>query len=112
MRAIGCCFGPGPYLLGLRRLAERDGFPFDVLPAVEQVEHLRLTERVTLLAGDNGSGKSTILEAIARIGFAEQGGELDRLGELPAVPHVPMLRRRAGAGAERHQAAQRLLPAS
>jgi predicted ATPase len=45
---------------------------------------------VTLLAGDNGSGKSTILEAIAAaIGFAQQGGELDRLGELPAVPgHV------------------------
>jgi predicted ATPase len=42
---------------------------------------------VTLLAGENGSGKSTILEAIAAaIGFAQQGGELDRLGELPAVP--------------------------
>jgi predicted ATPase len=48
---------------------------------------LRLDQPVTLLAGDNGSGKSTILEAIAAaIGFGEQGGELDRLGELPAVP--------------------------
>ena len=81
-------FGPGPYLLGLRRLAERDGFPFD-LPAVEQVERLRLTERVTLLAGDNGSGKSTLIEALAQaIGFAEEGGELERLGERPAVPHA------------------------
>ena len=80
-------FGPGPYLLGLRRLEEREGFPFDV-PAVEQVERLRLTERVTLLAGDNGSGKSTLIEAFAQaIGFAEEGGELERLGERPAVPH-------------------------
>jgi predicted ATPase len=42
---------------------------------------------VTLLAGENGSGKSTILEAVAEaIGFAVEGGELERLGELPAVP--------------------------
>jgi predicted ATPase len=42
---------------------------------------------VTLLAGDNGSGKSTVLEAIAEaIGFAPEGGELERSGELPAVP--------------------------
>jgi predicted ATPase len=81
-------FGPGPYLLGLRRLEEREGFPFDV-PAVEQVERLRLTERVTLLAGDNGSGKSTLIEALAQaIGFREEGGELERLGERPAVPHA------------------------
>jgi predicted ATPase len=81
-------FGPGPYLLGLRRLQERDGFPFDV-PAVEQVERLRLTKPVTLLAGDNGSGKSTLIEALAQaIGFAEEGGELERLGERPAVPRV------------------------
>jgi predicted ATPase len=81
-------FGPGPYLLGLRRLQERDGFPFDV-PAVEQVERLRLTTPVTLLAGDNGSGKSTLIEALAlAIGFTEEGGELERLGERPAVPHA------------------------
>jgi predicted ATPase len=81
-------FGPGPYLLGLRRLDERDGFPFDV-PAVQRVERLRLTTPVTLLAGDNGSGKSTLIEALARaIGFREEGGELERLGERPAVPHT------------------------
>jgi predicted ATPase len=81
-------FGPGPYLLGLRRVEAREGFPFDV-PAVEQVERLRLSERVTLLAGDNGSGKSTLIEAFAQaIGFAEEGGELERLGERPAVPHA------------------------
>lgn len=64
------------------------GFPFDV-PAVAAVEGLRLDQPVTLLAGENGSGKSTILEAVAEaIGFAPEGGELERLGELPAVPRA------------------------
>jgi predicted ATPase len=79
-------FGPGPYVLGLRRLEYPDVFPFTV-PAVAQIEEVRLDRRVTLLAGENGSGKSTILEAIAAaVGFTEQGGELSRLGDLPAVP--------------------------
>ena len=64
-------FGPGPYVLGLRREGGwGSGFPFDV-PAVAAVEEIKLDRPVTLLAGDNGSGKSTILEAIAEaIGFA------------------------------------------
>jgi predicted ATPase len=81
-------FGPGPYLIGLRRDsgAPAAGFPFDV-PAVAQIEALRLDAPVTLLAGDNGTGKSTIVEAAAQaMGFAPEGGELERLGELPAVP--------------------------
>lgn len=79
-------FGPGPYVLGLQRLHTGEQFPFTV-PSVANIERLHLSKSVTLLAGENGSGKSTILEAIAAaIGFAEHGGELDRLGELPAVP--------------------------
>jgi predicted ATPase len=66
-------FGPGPYLLGLRRDPEvgwGTGFPYAV-PAVAAIEDLRLDRPVTLLAGDNGTGKSTIVEAIAEaIGFA------------------------------------------
>ncbi len=83
-------FGPGPYLLGLQRCEEawREGFPFDV-PAVAAIERIRLDAAVTLLAGDNGSGKSTVVEAIAEaMGFARDGGELERLGELPAVPRA------------------------
>ncbi len=81
-------FGPGPYVLGLRRhqACWGSGFPFDV-PALAGIEAVRLDASVTLLAGDNGTGKSTFVEAIAEaIGFAAQGGELERSGELPAVP--------------------------
>ncbi len=83
-------FGPGPYLLGLRRtdLWRETGFPFEV-PAVVEAETLDLGTPVTLLAGDNGTGKSTLVEAIAEaIGFAPEGGELERAGELPAVPRA------------------------
>ena len=65
-----------------------EGFPFDV-PAVAAIERLRLDAPITLLAGDNGTGKSTIVEAVAEaMGFAAQGGELERAGELPAVPRA------------------------
>ena len=66
----------------------RRGFPFDV-PAMAAIGELRLDRVVTLFAGDNGTGKSTVLEAIAEaIGFAPEGGELERSGELPAVPRA------------------------
>jgi len=81
-------FGPGPYLLGLRGAGPGDEFPFSV-PAVADVARLRLDSPVTLLAGDNGTGKSTLIEALAAaIGFDPEGGELERLGELPAVPRL------------------------
>jgi predicted ATPase len=83
-------YGRGPYILGLRRDRSSwgEGFPFDV-PAIAAIEKLRLDAPITLLAGDNGSGKSTIVEAIAEaMGFDLGGGELDRLGELPAVPRA------------------------
>jgi predicted ATPase len=61
------------------------GYPFDV-PAVASSEDLALDAPITLLAGDNGSGKSTVVEAIAAMmGFALGGRELHRSGELPPV---------------------------
>jgi predicted ATPase len=57
------------------------------VPAVAAAGDLALDAPVTLLAGDNGTGKSTLIEAIGEaMGFAPEGGELTRLGELPAVP--------------------------
>ncbi len=85
-------FGRGPYVRGLRRVDElwASGFPFDV-PAVAQVATLGLDAPITLLAGDNGTGKSTLIEAIAEaMGYGAEGGELERLGELPAVPRAVM----------------------
>jgi predicted ATPase len=73
-------FGPGPYLLGLCRNETHwgNGFPYDV-PAIAAIESVRLDAPVTLFAGDNGTGKSTLIEAIAEaIGFAAEGGELER----------------------------------
>ncbi|HET6507798.1 MAG TPA: AAA family ATPase [Baekduia sp.] len=81
-------FGRGPYLAGLARTdkAWGDGHPFDVA-AVAQLPQLRLDQPVTLLAGENGTGKSTIIEALAAaLGFPEQGGEYERSGALPATP--------------------------
>ena len=40
------------------------GFPFDI-PALQGLEALELTTSVTFLVGENGSGKSTFLEALA-----------------------------------------------
>ena len=40
------------------------GFPFSV-PAIASLEHLDLGAAVTLFVGENGTGKSTLLEAIA-----------------------------------------------
>ena len=59
------------------------------IPAVAQLarDGMDLAKGVTFLVGENGSGKSTIVEAVAEaIGFGAEGGELERLGELPAVP--------------------------
>ena len=85
-------FGPGPYLAALRKDPKRwgSGFPYDV-PAVDQVEALDLDTPIVLLAGDNGTGKSTIVEAIAEaMGFDTEGGELERSGELPPVARPAM----------------------
>lgn len=50
-----------------------DGYPFD-LAAVRDVERIAFGA-VTFLVGDNGTGKSTVTEAIAiRSGFNAEGG--------------------------------------
>ena len=80
-------FGPGPYVLGLRRGEHwGHGFPFDV-PAVAAIEDIALDAPVTLLAGDNGAGKSTVIEALAdAAGFLDEGGELERANGTAGQP--------------------------
>src|SRR5690606_28718156 len=51
-----------------------DVHPFD-LPAVRTLDRLELRSPVTVFVGENGTGKSTLLEAIAvACGFNAEGG--------------------------------------
>ena len=80
--------GPGPYLLGFDGEPGDGEFPFSV-PAMRELTKLDLEAPVTLLAGDNGTGKSTLIETIAQaVGFAAEGGEYERPHALPPVPHA------------------------
>jgi predicted ATPase len=57
----------------LEEAAASDAYPFG-LPAVRALP-LRLAETVTVLVGENGTGKSTLVEAIAvAAGFNPEGG--------------------------------------
>jgi predicted ATPase len=51
-----------------------DGYPF-CLPAIRNLNQLTFHPKVTFIVGENGTGKSTILEAIAvAYGFNPEGG--------------------------------------
>jgi len=51
-----------------------DRYPFD-LPVIRGFEELEFTSQVTFLIGENGTGKSTLIEAIAvACGFNAEGG--------------------------------------
>jgi predicted ATPase len=51
------------------RVANRDDYPFFV-PVIRNLDKLTLKPRICFFAGENGTGKSTVLEAIgAHYGF-------------------------------------------
>ncbi len=53
-------------------------FPFNI-PAVKYAKHVELNSPVTVLVGDNGYGKSTLLEAIAlKLKLALIGGQIEQ----------------------------------
>jgi predicted ATPase len=65
----------GPFLLQARlgQDAPTDDYPFG-LPAVRHLSKVKFGD-VTVLVGDNGTGKSTVVEAIAVAGgFNAEGG--------------------------------------
>jgi predicted ATPase len=75
-----------PFLRRIELLAEkaRPGeFPFTLPFLTGGSFHLEFTEPVTIVVGENGTGKSTFLETIAALcGFNLQGGSRDnRFGE-------------------------------
>lgn len=56
------------------RVTDWDQYPFSV-PVIARLKELKLDSRVCLFAGENGTGKSTLLEAIAvHYGFGREGG--------------------------------------
>jgi predicted ATPase len=54
--------------------SDNDNYPYNI-PAVQQIEKLEFNNPVTFIVGENGTGKSTIIEAIAvAAGFPSEGG--------------------------------------
>ena len=69
---------PAPYLkriwLDPSRIADRKAYPF-CLPFLQDDFELSLDRPITIIVGENGTGKSTLLEGIAVLaGYDEAGG--------------------------------------
>lgn len=89
------------------RVKDWQTYPFSV-PALGKLEQLLFRSRICFFAGENGTGKSTLLEAIAaHYGFGPEGGNRNFRNDTTASNHsidplVSALRlsfdRRTGAG--------------
>jgi predicted ATPase len=56
------------------RIADKNAYPFNI-PAISSLTTLEITSRLCFFVGENGTGKSTLLEAIAsHYGFGPEGG--------------------------------------
>src|SRR5579872_4378736 len=69
---------PAPYLRRLwldpARIPDREAYPF-CLPFLADDFELRFERAITIIVGENGTGKSTLLEGIAALaGYDEAGG--------------------------------------
>jgi predicted ATPase len=69
---------PAPYLKRLwldpSRIADRAAYPY-CLPFLKDDFELRFERAITIIVGENGTGKSTLLEGIAALaGYDEAGG--------------------------------------
>lgn len=75
---------------------QRGEYPFD-LPITRIFQELTLRSRVTFLVGENGTGKSTLLEAIAvAYGFNPEGGSRNFCFDTCST-HSPVLMALPGA---------------
>ncbi|MFH0301291.1 AAA family ATPase [Bradyrhizobium sp. 31Argb] len=87
---------PAPYLkrvwLDPSRITNRDAYPF-CLPLLRDDFELSFDRAITIIVGENGTGKSTLLEGIAVLaGFDEAGG---RNGYMP-VDHSKAIEKMGG----------------
>lgn len=84
----------------LHRTAPPSGYPYDlpVVAAVRAMGRWELDPAVTFLVGDNGTGKSTLVDAIAvAAGFNFEGGSVNfrfasRKSESPLGAHLTLVR--------------------
>jgi len=98
-------------LRSIKLLPERveswDAYPLSVA-AIRSLDELKLRSRIALFAGENGTGKSSLLEAIAaHYGFGPEGGNRNFRNDSTSSNHSidPLVRalrlsfdRRTGAG--------------
>ncbi len=76
---------------------EKSGYPFD-LPAVRALDALCFDAPVTFFIGENGTGKSTVLEAAAvNLGFNPEGGTKNfsfstRESHSPLAEHITVVK--------------------
>lgn len=88
---------PAPYLkriwIDATRVPDREAYPF-CLPFLADDFELRFERAITIVVGENGTGKSTLLEGIAALaGYDEAGGGK---GYMP-VDHAGALEKMGGA---------------
>lgn len=83
--------------------ADLTRYPFS-LPFIKNLDRLKIDAEVTFFVGSNGTGKSTLLEAIAvASGFNPEGGTMNfnfntRVSHSPLHKHI-----RTSRGTERHK---------
>jgi predicted ATPase len=69
------------------RVENWDMYPF-LVPAIRSLDKLSLRSRVCFFAGENGTGKSTLLEAIAaHYGFGREGGSRNFASDSTSSNH-------------------------
>ena len=83
---------PAPYLrriwLDPSRIDDRAAYPF-CLPFLRDEFDLNFDRSITIIAGENGTGKSTLLEGIAVLaGYDEAGGKLSSAFRASWLPKV------------------------
>lgn len=89
------------------RVTDWETYPFSV-PVIQSLQELTFHSKVCLFAGENGTGKSTLLEAIAaHYGFGREGGNRNFANDSTESNHSidPLVRalrlsfdKRTGAG--------------